>query len=244
MAVNGIDRDNINEDFRLLRTNLLFELKSQNGKCILVTSTTPNEGKSFVSINLGIVMALTNKKVLLLEMDLRKPKLSEILGINQKEKGIVYYLNNDNVTIGEIIHSTEINPNLFIIPCGFLPPNPSELLLSEKLKPLFEELKKQYDYIIIDTPPVGILSDAKVIASYADLELYIVRQRFTSKRSIPEIDKLVNNGNFTTLSVVINDISQNGSYDYNVYKYSKYSYNYIDEKKNWFWRTFKRNRKS
>ncbi len=240
LAVNGIDRDNINEDFRLLRTNLLFELKSKSGKCILVTSTTPNEGKSFISINLGIVMALTNKKVLLLEMDLRKPKLSEILGINQKEKGIVYYLNNDNIVLSEIIHSTEINPNLFIISCGFLPPNPSELLLSEKLKLLFEEIKKQYDYIIIDTPPVGILSDAKVIASYADIELYIVRQRFTSKKSIPEIDKLVNNGNFTNLSVVINDISQNGSYDYNGYKYSKYSYQYINENENWLRKTFKR----
>jgi Mrp family chromosome partitioning ATPase len=105
---------------------------------------------------------------------------------------------------------------------------------------LFEELKRQYDYIIIDTPPVGILSDAKVIASYADLELYIVRQRFTSKRSIPEIDKLVNNGNFTNLSVVINDISQNGSYDYNGYKYSKYSYQYINENENWLKKTFKR----
>ncbi|MFP5042064.1 polysaccharide biosynthesis tyrosine autokinase [Parasediminibacterium sp. JCM 36343] len=228
-AVNGIDRDNINEDFRLLRSNVLFELKQKNAKSILITSTTPNEGKSFVSINLGMALALTNKKVLLVEMDLRKPKLSQILKISEKEKGIVYYLNNEKVDIKEIIHPIEIQPNLYIIPCGLIPPNPSELLLSEKLKTLFDELNKQFDYIIIDTPPIGIISDAKAIAGYAGIGLYIVRQRFTSKKVLPQIDKLVSNGSFNNLSVVINDISHNGNYDYNLYKYAKYSYQYTND---------------
>jgi capsular exopolysaccharide synthesis family protein len=194
---------------------------------------------SFISINLAMAIALSNKKVLLLEMDLRKPKLSEILKISNKEKGIVYYLNNENVDIKEIIHPVEIQSNLYIIPCGLIPPNPSELLLSEKLEVLFNEIKKQFDYIIIDTPPIGIISDAKVIAPYADLGLYIVRQRFTAKKVLPQIDKLVNNSSFGNLAVVINDISHNGNYDYNLYKYSKYNYQYTNENKNWFKRTFK-----
>jgi len=244
LVVNAGDRDIVNEDFRLLRTNILLENKHKNVKSLLITSTTPNEGKSFVSINLGVVFALSNKRVLLMEMDLRKPKLSEILKISQNVKGIVYYLNTDNVNTNEVIHGTEINPNLYIIPCGFLPPNPSELLLSDKLKTLFEELRQQFDYIIIDTPPVGIISDAKIIAAYADIGLYIVRQRFTSKKVLPQIDKLITNGSFNNLSVIINDITQNGSYDYNSYKYTKYNYQYTNDKQNGFQKFFKLKRKS
>lgn len=228
LVVNGTERDIINEEFRVLRSNILFGPKDQKVKSILITSTTPNEGKSFVASNLGLVMALAGKKVVLLEMDLRKPKQYSIFKIDGKAKGIVHYLNNDNATLNDIVHPIGDQKNLFLVPCGVVPPNPSELLLSEKLRTLFDELNNAFDYIIIDTPPIGILSDAKAIAAHADLGLYILRQRFTSKKALGQLEKLVEGGTFHRFAVVINDIANKNSYDYEAYKYTKYSYRYTD----------------
>ncbi|TDQ09952.1 GumC family protein [Pedobacter metabolipauper] len=210
LIVANQGRSMISEQFRALRTNLSFYLKNQNEKIILLTSSMSGEGKSFTAINLGNIMALTGKRVLLMELDLRKPGLSAKLGISN-HTGFSNYTINPDLKVADIIKPLSINPNMFIVSSGPLPPNPAETLMSEHTAGLMEQLKQQFDYIIIDAPPVGIITDAQLLAQYADVSIYMVRQKITRKAQISIVEDLYRSDKMKNLGIVVNDVS--GNYD-------------------------------
>ncbi|AZI25173.1 polysaccharide biosynthesis tyrosine autokinase [Pedobacter sp. G11] len=206
MVVANQSRSAISEQFRALRTNLSFYLKNDNEKIILLTSSMSGEGKSFTAINLGNILALAGKKVLLMELDLRKPGLSAKLGV-KNQIGFSNYTIDSTVKVENIIKPLTVNKNLYIISSGPLPPNPAETLLSEHTPGLIEKLKQQFDYIIMDAPPIGIITDAQLLAPYANLTLYVVRQKITNKQQLSIVDELYKDEKIKNLAIVVNDIN-------------------------------------
>jgi tyrosine-protein kinase Etk/Wzc len=221
LIVANQGRSAISEQFRALRTNLSFYLKTKEEKVILLTSSMSGEGKSFTAINLGNILALAGKKVLLMELDLRKPGLSAKLGVNN-EVGFSNFTISPDIRIKDIIKPLTINKNMFIISSGPLPPNPAETLLSENTPGLMEELKKQFDYIIMDAPPVGIITDAQLLSIYADVTLYLVRQKVTQKAQLSIIEELYSNAKMKNIGIVVNDIiSKDYGYGYGYGNYGE-----------------------
>ncbi|MDR2362256.1 MAG: polysaccharide biosynthesis tyrosine autokinase [Prevotellaceae bacterium] len=207
------------EQIRTLRTNLTFMQAGGGIRIIMITSSVSGEGKSFLTANLGIALAALNKKVVVLGFDLRKPGLHKIFGIDN-EDGLSNYLSGQ-VTLRQIIQNTDQSENLHIISCGHISPNPQELLQGETLPQLFEELKQEYDYIVVDTPPVGLVSDALLINCYADVTIYVVRQNYTPKERIKFINDLYHVKRLKNIGVVINGIKEEKwhGYTYGHYKY-------------------------
>ncbi|MFT4095302.1 MAG: polysaccharide biosynthesis tyrosine autokinase [Niabella sp.] len=216
------------EQFRILRSNLNYSLVNA-GKVILVTSSNPGEGKTFVSLNLAATFALSGKKTIIVGLDLRKPKLNKVLKM-ERRKGLTHYLVGQ-ATLEEIIHPIAGVTDLYTIVNGTIPPNPAELLMSEKTKELIKTLQQQYDYVIIDTAPV-IVTDAAILSNYTSLTLYISRVGITYKESVAGLDKLQQNGRLGKLNLVVNDIDfekEKGYYSYYGYN-TPYSYGYYEEK--------------
>lgn len=238
MVVANSSRSAISEQFRALRTNLSFFFKNNDEKVMLLTSSMSGEGKSFVAINLGQILALTNKKVLLMELDLRKPGLSAKLEISNPI-GFTNYVTNPELTSSDIVKPLKIQENLFVVSSGPIPPNPAELLLSERTKTLMQELKQQFDYIIIDAPPVGIVTDAQLLASYSDACLYLVRQNYTLKQQLNIVDDLSRSQKMKGLSIVVNDIKATKGYGYG---YSYGNYDVSVKEPGFFNKLFKRNK--
>ncbi|TKC13058.1 polysaccharide biosynthesis tyrosine autokinase [Pedobacter polaris] len=228
LIVANQSRSAISEQFRALRTNLSFYLKNVDEKVILLTSSMSGEGKSFTAINLGNILALAGKKVLLMEMDLRKPGLAVKLGI-ANDIGFSNYTIREDIKIADIIKPLAINKNMFFISSGPLPPNPAETIMSEHTAPLMEELKKQFDYIILDAPPVGIIADAQLLANYADVTLYLVRQGVTKKDQLKIVEDLYQANKMKNMGIVVNDIS--GKYDGYGYGYGNYGQ---EKEQGWF----------
>jgi tyrosine-protein kinase Etk/Wzc len=194
--------------FRKLRTSLNFLGIEGNRKRVLVTSTISGEGKSFIAANLGITLATTGKKVVLLEFDLINPALSEIFNIHEK-KGLSNYINEETEP-EEIIKRSTINENLFIISSGPIPPNPSEMILSSKVEDLLNYLDAIFDYIIIDTAPVGPMTDAYTLSSYCDATLYVIRHKYTPKKFIQRIDEEMKIHPLKNVAIVFNGIRSRG----------------------------------
>lgn len=203
--VGNQSRSAISEQFRALRTNLSFYLKNPGEKIILLTSSMSGEGKSFTAINLGNILALTGKRVLLMELDLRKPGLSAKLGVSNIT-GFSNYVIDSSIKLENIIKPLAVNPNLFIISSGPLPPNPAETLMSEHMAELMDTLKEQFDYIIMDAPPIGIIADAQLLAPYANATLYLVRQKVTKKTQMQIVEDLYVTGKMKNMGIVVNDI--------------------------------------
>ena len=232
------------EQFRSLRTNLNFMGMSEEKKTIMITSSISGEGKSFVAINLAISFTLTGKKVALLEMDLRKPKVSKLLNI-AREPGISNYLIG-KASIESIIKQTEIE-HLFIVSAGPIPPNPTELIASAKFSEMMQELKSRFDIIIIDTAPVGPVSDAQVLKDHADLTVFMIRHDFTPKVFLRMIEDLNKVRKFNSMCIVFNGLKRRGfsygSYGYGGYGYGGYgaygayggygSNGYAEDERNW-----------
>jgi capsular exopolysaccharide synthesis family protein len=215
----------LSESFRSVRTSLKYFLKEKECPVISVSSTITNEGKTFVSANLAAILAMSDKKVLLIGLDLRKPRIHKIFGVSN-ENGISNYLIGE-AKVDDIIKTTEYD-NLWYAPAGPVPPNPAELIDSEAMAGFIEKAKKKFDFIIIDTPPVAIVTDALLISSFTDFYLFVVRQRYTSKNTLELIEELHKNKNIKSLGIVVNDISMSGYYGYGLrYGYSMgYGYNY------------------
>ena len=236
LAVTKDTRSEVAEQFRLLRTNLQYLLTGAAEKVILITSSMGGEGKSFVSINFASVLALAGKKVLLMEMDLRKPKLSSSLRLSN-ETGITNYIVSD-VSLRDVIKPSGIHDNCWLLSSGNIPPNPSELIIHEKVEKMFAEARSQFDYIIVDTPPAGLVTDAQLISKYSDATLYVVRQKFTFKRQIGTAEELAANGKLKKVYIVMNDMRKLPGYSYG--SSSKYERGYYDQRKPWYKRIFSR----
>ncbi len=213
------------EQFRNLRASLPYIGINGDRKKLLVTSTISGEGKSFIVANLGMSLAMTGKKVVVLEFDLSNPALSEKLGM-APEKGLAEYLNGD-ARKDEIVIQTGVHENLFLAPAGKLPENPSELITSEKVPELLNYLSVYYNYIIIDTAPVGLLSDAYILSGYCDASLYVVRHRHTPKISIKRIDENNKINELKNMAIVFNGVRSRGFLK-NSYGYGYgYGYGYV-----------------
>lgn len=213
-AVIANSRSSNAELFRLMRANLQFVLNGTEDKVVLVTSTTSGEGKSFVSVNLAASLALLDKKVLLIGMDIRKPMLAEYLNITDSQKGLTQYLSSPDVKLEDIIcHEPNIN-NLDVITAGPIPPNPAELLNSQVVDELFVELRKMYDYIIVDTAPVGMVSDTFTLDRIADAAIYVVRINCTLIKDLKFVDTIYNDARLKKLSLVVNGTKLKKGYGY------------------------------
>lgn len=214
----------ITEAFRSLRTRLDYLKNGSDKQTILVTSSTSGEGKSFCAVNIAGILALAGRKTIILGFDLRKPKLKKYINVPE-EKGISTFLIGKN-TLEEVISHTEYE-NLDCIIAGPIPPNPAELVDSKTTATLFEELKKQYDYIVIDTSPVGMVTDALLLTPFATTNIFVVRHQFTHKLFLEQNIKMLKESNIKNVSIVMNGIKSQ-KYGY-VYKYG-YGYNYSESK--------------
>lgn len=218
-------RSAVAEQFRALRTNLQY-LGDGNCRVIMFTSSIGGEGKSFVSINLAASLAYSDKRVLLIGLDLRKPTLHDRLAISNK-------VGASNCLIGQghyedFIQSTGVHPKFDVLPSGPIPPNPSELLSNGKLPKLIEELRTQYDYILIDSPPYGLVTDSALISEYVDATLYIVRFNYTVLDHLRRIADLQRTKRFSNLSIIFNGVNYGAGYGYG-YGYGGYGYGYYAE---------------
>ena len=214
----------MSETFRNVRTNLQFML--ENGKnVILVTSTISGEGKSFISANLAISLSLLGKKVVIVGLDIRKPGLNKVFNIPKKEHGITQYLTNTTANLMDVVQPSDINKNLFILPGGTVPPNPTELLARGGLEKAIETLKANFDYVILDTAPVGMVTDTLLIGRVADLSVYVCRADYTHKAEFTLINELAENNKLPNLCIAVNGLDLNSrkyGYYYGYGKYGKY----------------------
>lgn len=218
-------RTGVAEQFRLIRANLEFMSSSEENRVYIITSSTSGEGKSFISINLGITMTLAKKRVIILEFDLRKPKISQYLGI-PNDGGISSYLAG-MTGLESVIKASGIHENLYIANCGPIPPNPAELLVSDKTGQFFDELREMFDVIIVDTAPIGMVSDALVLSQYASVNLFIVRQNYTEKHHVRMFDVLHKDGKVQNPAMIFNGVEFLKKYGYGYTGSAAYGYGYI-----------------
>ena len=220
---NGV----MEETFRAIRTNLLFMLE-KGQKVILVTSSIPKEGKSFVASNLAVSLAFLGHKTLIVGMDIRKPGLNKTFGFSTRSHGVTNYLSNPGeVNLSDMIMHSDISPNLHILPGGSVPPNPTELVARPVFAQAIEQLKKHYDYIILDTAPIGLVTDTSIIAHVADIGVVVSRADYTPKAAFRNINNLQQDRVFTKMATLINDIDmtrRKNSYSYGYGR--KYGYGY------------------
>lgn len=232
LVVKSKPKSAVAESFRALRSNLNYFTSNKDRKVILVTSSVSGEGKTFTSLNLATVLAMSGKRTVIIGADMRKPRLygdfelDNFIGLSSYLSGLE--------PLEKVIQQTGIE-NLYLISGGPVPPNPSELLLRGEIEKLFEALKKDFDYILLDTPPVGLVTDAFVLSKYADHSLFVVRQNYTPKSIIKVIDDYYRDGRVKNISIVLNDIYRSGpGYGYGYgYGYSYgygYGYGYSDKK--------------
>jgi capsular exopolysaccharide synthesis family protein len=222
LVVKPNSRGMVAEQFRVIRSNLQYILSNLQHPVILVTSTYSGEGKSFISTNLGAVLSLANKRTIILEFDIRKPKILSGLGMS-KRPGLTNWLLG-KVAMEDLPIPVEGYDKLFVLSCGPVPPNPAEMLLSPQLESLFTWLRANFDVVVMDTAPVGIVSDAQTLSRFADATLYIARQGRTLKKQVGLIDDMYHSNKLPHMSVVLNDVQLQAGYGY--YGYGRYGYTY------------------
>jgi capsular exopolysaccharide synthesis family protein len=201
------NKNNLMEEaFRSLRTNLLFMLKPEE-KIIMITSSQPSDGKSFVAGNLAVSLAYLGKKVMIIGLDIRKSGLDKVFGLNSHSPGITNYLTQtEHTDFSEWILASGISPNLDIFPRGNIPPNPTELVSRSTLDKLILQLKEKYDYVILDTAPIAMVTDTSIISRVADLCVYVCRADHTPKAAFQFVNTLKEQASFCPIAIVINGI--------------------------------------
>lgn len=209
IVIDQKSRSAVAEMFRLLRTNLGFSVANSANPVVMVTSPQPGDGKSFVCLNLSISLAISGKKVVMLEMDLRRPQLLEYLKEGNPNAGLTNYLVG-KMSLSKIINKSDQHPNLHYISSGPIPPNPSELLIINKMELLIEQLKKQYDFIIIDTPPVGLVADALLINKFSTNSIVVLREKKTRRKDIEMIMDLCEKKKLNKPGLVLNGVRPSG----------------------------------
>jgi len=222
LVVNKTSRGMVAEQFRSIRSNLQYIISKIEKPIILVTSSFSGEGKSFVSTNMAAVLALTGKKTIILEFDIRKPKVLAGLGLGRRP-GISNFLVG-KAELKDLVMPIPGHENLFVLACGPIPPNPAELLLDQKITELFDWVRSEFDVTLVDTAPVGMVSDALTLGKFADCTLYLVRQGRTFKKQVALIDELYRDSKLPKVSIVINDVKIKAGYGY--YGYGRYGYGY------------------
>ncbi len=214
----------MSETFRGIRTNLQFLLE-EDQKVVMVTSTVSGEGKSFVSANTAISLSLLGKKVVIVGLDIRKPGLNKVFNLSTKEKGITQFLTDPKRNIMDLVQQSDINSNLFILPGGAVPPNPTELLARKGLDEAIEQLKQHFDYVVLDTAPVGMVTDTQLISRIADLTVYVCRADYTRKSEFSLVNELAATNKLPRISIAINGLDlkkKKYGYYYGYGKYGKY----------------------
>lgn len=219
------------EAFRSIRTNIEFILPETKKRVISVTSTVSGEGKTFVSLNLGSVIAMSDQKVVVMDLDLRKPRIHKYLESTGTQKGVSTLLIKKH-TLQECIQHTS-NSNLDYIPAGPLPPNPSELLLSDTFSSVIDELKKTYDVILLDTPPIGLVTDGVMVMRSTDLKIFVIRADYSLRSYLKAVNRLINVNKFKNVTIVVNALKGQSAYGYG-YGYG-YGSKYYDESDNGSW---------
>ncbi|MDQ3535906.1 MAG: CpsD/CapB family tyrosine-protein kinase, partial [Bacteroidota bacterium] len=217
LVVSQSPKSAVAESFRSIRSNLNFFTSGKEKKVFLITSSISGEGKTFCALNLSTVFSFSGKPTLLIGADLRKPRIFNDLGLNN-EIGLSSYLSN-TAKLSQVIQRSEIS-NLDVICSGPIPPNPSELLMEDKMSHLMQELKNMYDYIIIDTAPIGLVTDAYVLMEHVDHTIYLVRQNYSTQDSLKQAQEIYANGKIKKVSILFNDVKLNKD---------KYGYGYYEE---------------
>ena len=212
-------RDMMNEAYRVLRTNMdLMIGKKSKSTVIMFTSFHPNAGKTFSVMNIAASMALKDAKVMLVDLDLRKASLSKALGVDHS--GVAAYLNGKVDSYKE--NAEEIAPNLFVLPVGTLPPNPTELLLSDTFKEMIEQMRNDFDYIFLDCPPIDVVADSSIITEFVDMTMFVMRANKMDKKVLPEIEELYKSGKYTHMTMILNCVD----IQFKKYGYGKSTYGY------------------
>ena len=216
-------RDVINEAFRVLRTNLDMMTGYTDGcHVVMVTSFNPNAGKTFTTMNMAASMAVKGSKVLLLDLDLRKASLSNALEV--KGSGVASFLNGRADDYHP--HIQTVADNLSVLPVGSLPPNPAELLVSDKFKQMVESMRKEYDYIFMDCPPIDIVADTSIISKSADITVFIIRAGLFDKQALPALDELYTSDRYSRMAFILNGVERmQGTYGQH-YGSGSYGYGY------------------
>ena len=222
LFVDKQPRSAVSEALRSIRTNIEFMNVGKEKKVLSITSTIGGEGKTFVSVNLGGIIALSNAKVVILDLDMRKPRIHLAFSSEQYGKGVSTILINKN-TLEECIQQSTIK-GLDYIQAGPIPPNPSELLMSESFGRIINKLKELYDFIILDTPPIGLVTDGIIAMKQVDLPIYVLRANYSSLSFINSLNRIVEINKFKNISVILNFLKNtSSSYGYG------YGYGYYDE---------------
>ena len=222
------------EAFRILITNMNFMLPKKKGKVVFVTSTVKGEGKTFVSVNLALTIASPSKKTIIIGSDIRNPQLQRYNTARKGLIGLTEYLNDENVKLEEIVHPSSFNKNLDVIYSGSIPPNPTDLLSNGKYEVLIETLKEKYDYIILDTAPLMLVTDSFLISEVADITLYVTRSKYTEKSLIDFANKVMDAGKIKNAAFILNDVDK----DYFGYG-NKYGYGYNETEQKKWWQFYK-----
>lgn len=222
----------IAELFRLLRNNISFTRSGVDSHVILVTSSVSGEGKTFISSNLAMTYALMGKRVIVVGLDLRRPMLAHALGFSNRQ-GVTTFLSGQQPDLNKLICRSHDNDNLYLLPAGPIPPNPNELLISSNMGSMLAQLREEFDYVILDTAPIGIVSDTFLICRHSDLQLYVTRANFSTKKSLKVLHDAVKSNKFSSVYIVLNGVNMaSNSYmyrrygEYGRYKYQSYGYGY------------------
>lgn len=225
LAVKEGSNDSFNEMIRLLRANVLFVTDGKENKVINMLSSISGEGKSFVLLNLGMSLALLDKKVLIVELDIRRPKLAKELNLDT-DKGITLFLSGHSDK-NQLVIPSGVHPNLSIIPAGAIPPNPNELLAKPVLDELISDMRDEYDYILIDTAPLGLVSDSFLLNRLADVNLYVARSGYTPKKFIEDAERHFHDKRLNKMYFILNYVDLNSAnYRYGLGKKYEYGYGY------------------
>jgi capsular exopolysaccharide family len=213
------NRNIVNEAFRVVRSNIEFMLgKAKGCQVLMLTSFNPGSGKSFIGYNLGVSLALKRKRVLLIDGDLRHASASTYVG--KTSKGIANYLSGATDDWRQLLVNVEGHPSMQVLPVGKTPPNPAELLENGRLGELLDQTRQDYDYVIIDCPPIDIVVDTQIVNQYVDATIFVVRAGLLEKAAIPELAEIYNAKRYKRMSLILNgtEASQSRYHTYGNYQ--------------------------
>ena len=227
----------ISEMFRLVRNNIQFMISGSEKNVILVTSSISGEGKTFIASNLALSFALTGKRTLVIGADIRRPVLAQNFNIDNS-RGLTSYLAGQETDIESLVCASGVCDSLFVLPAGPIPPNPNELLLDGRFENLIEDVKTKYDYVIVDSAPIGVVSDTILISQYSDLQLFVLRADYSTHRSLKIAHQAIDSGRLRSCALVLNGVNVNiNSYSYRRYgRYGRYDYVYNNKRPDSMWR--------